>query len=447
MKIAEMKKAILLAGAARVTPFIWGHRGLGKSSIVKQAAFENDMGFIDLRCSQMEASDLRGLPDRETSEDGLLGRTIFLPPADMPRGGMTMDTLKAEIAKFKGPNGEPLQEFSPLYLDQVVAGLASQGSHEEANRLNRYWYQSQAKLNEGILFLDEVNRGQDDVLQALFELVLDRRIGQYTLPPGWIVVCAGNYMEGYLVNGFTDPAFLNRFTHLTLSEGDLTMNEWVDYIGETHGADATNVIEFCTQNVKHLDGNVDGDIGFSVQPSRRAWEMVIKVTRAYNENPSRYSKEALQHIIAGLVGSSLANAFTKYKCPVRPHDILNEGVHAISSKLSKLNRGQKIGLTWGVANMVRPNIEDEKYGNTAADYAEWLCCDQEKDLAVAFATSLVSSGSAGYMMITNAHIAKMIGKFREKSNNVKRSFIDILNERPKLQELLSHTSWGSSDDS
>ena len=60
-KISTLKEAIKICRAANVTPFIWGHRGLGKSSLVKQVAAENGWGFIDMRCSQLEASDIRGL--------------------------------------------------------------------------------------------------------------------------------------------------------------------------------------------------------------------------------------------------------------------------------------------------------------------------------------------------------------------------------------------------
>ena len=57
-KISTLKEAIKICRAANVTPFIWGHRGLGKSSLVKQVAAENGWGFIDMRCSQLEASNL-----------------------------------------------------------------------------------------------------------------------------------------------------------------------------------------------------------------------------------------------------------------------------------------------------------------------------------------------------------------------------------------------------
>ena len=76
MKIKPLKESLLLCQAAVVTPFIWGHRGLGKSQITEQTATVNKMGFSDMRLSQCEASDLRGLPYADKDN----GRTRYLPP-------------------------------------------------------------------------------------------------------------------------------------------------------------------------------------------------------------------------------------------------------------------------------------------------------------------------------------------------------------------------------
>jgi len=41
---------------------VWGAPGLGKSSILQQAAREEGIGFIDVRLAQREPVDIRGLP-------------------------------------------------------------------------------------------------------------------------------------------------------------------------------------------------------------------------------------------------------------------------------------------------------------------------------------------------------------------------------------------------
>lgn len=61
--------------------FLWGPPGVGKSSIVKKIAQDNDLELIDLRISQLAPTDIRGLP---FVEEGL---AKFAPPAFLPQEG------------------------------------------------------------------------------------------------------------------------------------------------------------------------------------------------------------------------------------------------------------------------------------------------------------------------------------------------------------------------
>lgn len=422
-KISTLKEAIKICCDARVTPFIWGHRGLGKSSSVQQLTAENSWGFIDLRCSQLEASDIRGLPDR------INGRTHYLPPADMPIGDLTFEQIEAELGKM--PDDGDIEAERQYY--QRLQNL-------------------QPRFQRGILFIDEVNRAQDDVLQAIFQLILDRRVGMYVLPPGWNVVAAGNYMEGYMVTGFNDPAFLNRFCHMTLSGGETTLEEWVNYMGSVHGQDATDVIEFASQNTKHLDGDVAGELGFSIQPSRRSWDMVVRVEKACAG--SRYSDAARMEVLAGLVGRELAQSYARYSCPVKPRQLITNGVAAYRDKLIKLSRNELTGLMWGLVSFCKSQIEDDNVATVCLDFAELMANSaNDKDVVVAFCRALVSGGNPNdkqekprAAVISNPRLAQMMSKFGKKAGTGKKTFIDRLTERPKLQETLSRVSWGTDDD-
>lgn len=411
-KISLIKEAVSLCKESGITPFIWGHRGIGKSSLVKQVAAEKGWGFIDLRCSQLEASDVRGLPDRVD------GRTHYLPPADMPIGDMSDEAISAEIGDL--PDESDLEATRQFFI-----------------RYNRL----QSRYQKGILFLDEVNRAQDDILQAIFQLVLDRKVGQYVLPPGWCVVAAGNFMEGYQVSGFNDPAFLNRFCHLTLSAGESTLEEWVQYMGGVHGEAASEVIEFASQNLRHLDGDISGELGFSIQPSRRSWEMVVNVMKAGRG----YSEIAKLEVIAGLVGRELALSFTRYSCPVKPLDLIRRGVIDCLPRLQKLSRSQMIGLIWGLVSFAKNRLDDDKVSEGCLDFASYMVKSTEKDLVVAFCRSLIGGSHNEHVksaLISNPRLADLFAQFKTKSRSKKKSFISRLNERPELREILSRVSWG-----
>lgn len=441
-KISTIKEAILLCRAAGITAQLWGHRGLGKSSAVQQLAGSNGWGMIDYRCSQLEPSDIRGLPDR-----GSDGRTHYLPPSDMPIGDLSHDEIGALLAESISMPYKSYAEFSTQIVDRLV-----NANQNDTRKYYQRLQELQPRFQNGILFLDEVNRAQDDVLQALFQLVLDRKIGQYVLPPGWSIVTAGNYMEGYQVSGFSDPAFLNRFCHLDVAGGETTLEEWVNYISMVHGQDATDVVEFASMNIKHLDGDVQGERGFSVQPSRRSWEMIVKVQKACQKQ--QFSQAAINEVYAGLVGRELALTFSRYSCPVKPRDLINDGVAAHSKKLRGLPRNATTGLMWGLVSFCKHQINDEKIAKVCLDFAEeMLRFAEDKDVVVAFCRALVSGEKgndqqekARAAVISNPRLATMIAKFNKRNGNETKTFIDWLASRPQLQDVLSKTSWGISSE-
>lgn len=61
--------------------FIWGAPGIGKSDVVKQITKEEKIGFIDIRLSLMDPTDLRGIPIPEN------GKAKWLQPSELPMKG------------------------------------------------------------------------------------------------------------------------------------------------------------------------------------------------------------------------------------------------------------------------------------------------------------------------------------------------------------------------
>ncbi len=63
--IAIMEREFLSTEEGHHTPLmLWGPPGVGKSQIVAQTAARHHATMIDIRLSQMEPSDLRGIPFR-----------------------------------------------------------------------------------------------------------------------------------------------------------------------------------------------------------------------------------------------------------------------------------------------------------------------------------------------------------------------------------------------
>ena len=143
----------ILRDNLRHSLMIWGPPGIGKSSIVAQAAAGSGLDIIDVRLSQLAPTDLRGLPVPERTEDGT-PVSRWYPPEFLPNGG------------------------------------------------------------RGVLFMDELNMAAPSMQGVAQQLILDRRIGNYRLPDGWFVWAAGNRKEDR-ASVFDMPAPLgNRFLHV-----------------------------------------------------------------------------------------------------------------------------------------------------------------------------------------------------------------------------------------
>lgn len=436
MNVTLLKGAILLCRNAGITPWVWGHRGMGKSSTVRQLAKERRWGWRDMRASQLEASDFRGLPDKVD------GRTVYYPPEDLPFG--EFKCLECEAAGkpcLFGENGS--------YADSpTMPNKCPMAGHE--NRDNK----TVIVLNEGLLFLDELNRADDDVLQASFQLVLDRCIGRYKLPSGWTVIAAGNYSEGYSVNNFNDPAFLDRFCHLQLTPSKEYMADWSSYMSNACGVLSDKIIQYVCFDDTRLLGKlgVVSTLGFTVTPSPRSWEFVSRVVsevQRASKDPEllAYDNGVIREVVAGIVGIENALAFEKFSIEVTPSDVLDKGVKACHDKLRAFNRNQLTGLVWGVANHAKERFKDPKERpgmmENALDFMEYIARESgDRDMAVMFGRQLVDgeTHNLGAAVMSNKHLANLAKRYKGGKYD---SWISAMNERDDLQTLMSKVSFGN----
>ncbi len=76
------------------------------------------------------------------------------------------------------------------------------------------------------LFLDELNACSHEVQKAFYSLIHDRRIGEYFLPEGSIVVGAGNRSQDSAIVKPMSSALLNRMVHVHLKVSHRDWLEW-----------------------------------------------------------------------------------------------------------------------------------------------------------------------------------------------------------------------------
>jgi len=265
----QLRNVIYTAYDRKVPLFIHGRTGIGKSQSVRAVAFDiakanklkfldgdsdgvGTFGFIDVRISQLEPSDLRGLPS--ISNDC----TKWLPPSWLPR-------------------------------DQ-------KGS--------------------GILFFDELNLAPPSIQASAYQLILDRKLGDYVLPQGWLVVSAGNTSEDK-ANIFEMPAPLsNRFIHVELKVP--SKEEWTSWaIPKGIYSEVVAFLEFKPSFLFKFDSK-SKDKAF---PTPRAWSYVSKLLKDNN-----LESEDAEILVASAVGEGVAieyTAFTELKKKINFNNILD----------------------------------------------------------------------------------------------------------------------------
>lgn len=196
---------------------LWGPPGVGKSQIVAQVGQRHHVPVIDIRLSQMEPSDLRGIPFRE---NGLVEWAI---PSLLP----------------------------------------------DANRHGA----------QGILFLDEITSAVPSVSAAAYQLILDRRLGDYRVPPGWAIFAAGN-RQGDRGVTYTMPAPLaNRFSHF---EVELNLDDWVTWAYQ-NGIDERIIgfLRFRPEQLFKFDPT-QNPVAF---PTPRSWEFAHRALQKFANTP------------------------------------------------------------------------------------------------------------------------------------------------------------------
>lgn len=169
------------------------------------------------------------------------------------------------------------------------------------------WYM-QACNTPVYLFLDELNRASIEVMQAAFQVVLDRELNGWKLHPDTKVFAAVNVGGQYTVNEI-DPALLRRFFVVDLEP---SVADWIKWAKEVC-LDAS-IIEFHEANNGQFLDPPKNNKGFDpskVQPVRASWE---RLSMTYTKSGLGNDPEAAVYrtLAIGFVGIEAASEFVQY---------------------------------------------------------------------------------------------------------------------------------------
>lgn len=150
---------------------------------------------------------------------------------------------------------------------------------------------------KGILFLDELNAATPSMQAASYQLLWNRKIGEYTLPAGWIVAAAGNRETDRAVTYRMGTALASRFVHLDF---DVNNEDWLEW-GMEHRIHPA-VLAYIKYNPQYLH-DFDPKRDEKAFPTPRTWEFVSDILHA---TPDR---EVEMGLIEGTIGKATAASF------------------------------------------------------------------------------------------------------------------------------------------
>lgn len=276
-KLSPTELAVVLKRclAAKRPAMIWGPPGIGKSEIVAQVADslsprdehgktnpETAYRVVDIRLLLMEPTDLRGIPYFDLE----LKKMNWAQPVDLP---------------------EPTDP------------------------------------RPTIIFLDELTAAPQSVQAAAYQLVLDRKIGTYTLPENAFLLAAGNRLSDRGVAQPMPTPLANRFLHFDL---EVRFDDWADWaISRRIHEDVLGFLSAYKSKLHQFDPGSAA----KAFATPRSWKFVSDILYA----ESNLDEDLIGKMVTGAVGSGLALEFMSHRKMAKD---LPTAVDILAGKVDKL---------------------------------------------------------------------------------------------------------------
>jgi hypothetical protein len=338
-----------------MTLLVWGEAGIGKSETVKAVSKQLGIGFRDLRLSQLEATDLIGMPRKEE---------VYPCVYDWQIPGASPELLakrfsRSQLRRYIEMNHPDKAGPDPISTLEAALHLVREGTRYWGLRDFRTVYATPDWFPEvgthGILLLDEIGRSQDDVRQAVFQLILDRQMHNLYLPEGWIIVAATNPSDDlstsgstYTVDPLDDKAFLDRFLHVALKP---TPEEWLEY------ARGPGSVDISIISVIASDPALLGITGVkipNVMPTPRSWTMLSRILPGLDPDLGHFVALGLLGAKAAIVWESLR--YSKEK-PVSGQEVIDNYDEARPRLLAFMTHRNKEGHLEPRSDLLRMTFE------------------------------------------------------------------------------------------
>jgi hypothetical protein len=280
---------------------VWGPPGIGKSELIAEIGAEQGRPVIDMRLLLLEPTDIKGIPYYDPESKTMK----WAQPADLPT--------------------------------------------------NNY-------LSNAILFMDEINAAPPSVQAASYQLILNRRIGEYRLPDGVSMVCAGNRESDKGVTYRMPSPLANRLVHIEMAANFEDWQKWA--INNRVHADVVGFLSHHKQKLYNFDPK-SPDRAFATP---RSWFFVSQLIT------DKMADSMNTALVAGTVGEGLATEFAAHrKVSARmpkPEDV----VLGKEKKLNVKDLSAMYSLTISMCYTLQEWVARAEKKEDGFDKAQWHVC-------------------------------------------------------------------------
>ena len=338
----KCKASILHALKIKRPIFVWGGPGIGKSEVIHQIAKNIDAKVIDIRLSLWEPTDIKGIPYFNSKENNM----VWAQPSELP--------TKAEAKKHKNI----------------------------------------------VLFLDEMNSAAPSVQAAAYQLILNRKVGQYELPDNVLICAAGNReADKGVVYRMTAP-LANRFIHLEMKP---EFDDWFEWAVEHNiHKDVVGYLTFSKKDLYDFDPK---------SPSRsfatpRSWSFVSELLS------DDLDENTVTDLVSGAVGEGLAVKFMAHRKVAselpNPSEILEGKITEMKSKEISAMYSLTVSLCYELKEA--NDKKDKKFNDKVSKFLRFMMDNFDTELVVMG----IKMALTQYQLPIDPDAVKCFDEFHEK---------------------------------
>jgi len=357
MYLNDVRRVSSVCIQADVVASLVGHRGIGKTQIIKEIAHnwkdkwmkedEKGIPIVCLYCATQDVADLIGFPIKIWESDNT--PVVAGIPSSTPNDRIITSWAEPEwVMKLRRECAKTEESDKVIYEQMKKDGATD-------DELTLFWERPKA-----IVFLDEIKRAPREVIQAMYPFLLDKTLHMHVMPRGTRVATADNYAGAYDLRE-PDEAFMSRSCHIECEADIKTWAEWA-MANNVH----PKVISFLTSNPAMLlqvpKDQEEASIHYKPIPDPRRWgDMINRIQKfgrfapALKDATPEIQDHTLKNAIRGITGGQTTEAYWKHSDAMISMESILEGKITLKKALSNFRSEIK-------ANQLKEKIQIEAGG-------------------------------------------------------------------------------------